>query len=260
MTEHFHALPITPNSELYTCAGRNFLVSYGTSAKSQAAIAESIAQQIRWDNGAFSRYRKLVKWIKAQREAGVHISADEEHELLNAPQDWSGFYKWVDEKLDRPTSFAIIPDVIDGASQLQDALLKEWPFGERGMPVFHIHHNHERLLRLLDEWPRVAIGSAGEFWQVLSEPWCRRMDFLFNEVEHRHGRRTPYTHMLRGMQLVLAPHPYPFAAVDGSDAGQNHNRPQNIAADMIARWDAAQCPARWVRRELQRSLFEGVAA
>lgn len=253
MTEHFHALPITPNAELYTLAGKNFLVSYGTSAKSQAYIVEEIGQQIRWDNGAFTRKRKLVKWIADQRARGETISDDLEHEMLNAPVDWSGFYKWVDEKLDRPTSLAFVPDVIDGASQVQDGLLKDWPFGDRGIPVFHIHHNEERLLRLLDDWPKVAMGSAGEFWQVLGDPWRSRMDHLWNVISKRH-QRTPYLHMLRGMQLVLKPNPYPFAAVDSSDVGQNSNRPQNTARAMADRWDAAQCPPKWVAPPEQLDL------
>ena len=49
--------------------------------------------------------------------------------------------------------------------------------------------------------------------------------------------------MFRGMQLVRSR--WPFASVDSTDVARNHNRPQNTPEAMAARWDAAQCPARW---------------
>ena len=58
---------------------------------------------------------------------------------------------------------------------------------------------------------------------------------------------TPAHDMLRGMSLAGGP--YPFASVDSTDVAQNHNRPQNTPARMAARWDAMQCPSRWVFRE-----------
>jgi hypothetical protein len=258
VTLHYHALPITPNSELYTLAGRNFLVSHGTSAKAQMRIADEIGQQVLADNGAFTRYRKLLKWIAEQRASGVTVTADEEFELLHKPVDWKPFYEWVEPWLNRPTTHAIIPDVIDASSQEQDALLNEWPFGDKGWPVFHIHHHEDRLYRLLDTWPVVCLGSAGEFWEILSEPWTRRMDRLWNGILQRHPR-TPKLHMLRGMQLCVSG-PYPFYSVDSSDVGQNHARPQNTARAMADRWDAAQCPPVWKGREPHPDLFEERAA
>jgi hypothetical protein len=53
--------------------------------------------------------------------------------------------------------------------------------------------------------------------------------------------------MLRGMSLSGSE--YPFASVDSTDIGRNHNRPHNNAAAMAQRWDALQNPARWVRHE-----------
>lgn len=264
MTIHRHALPITGNDPITgngvfaTVAGRNYLISHATTARSQVDVAEKQGQTLWFDPGAFTYRRRLLESIKARRAGGEFISADDEHELLHAPRDWRPYYEWCDERLDRPTTMAIIPDVIDAASQLQDALIKEWPFGRKGVPVYHIHHSEERLLRLLDEWEWVALGSSGEYWDILSDEWCARMDFLWNEIPKRH-RRTPNTHMLRGMQLALDPHPYPFASLDSSDVGQNHNRPQNTARAMVDRWDAAQCPARWVPPPVQLNLLERAA-
>lgn len=227
MTIHYHGTPITPNAVMYTTAGAFYCVSHAR--PDQIEIADRIAQGILLDNGAFTK--------KTQ----------------GRPTDWPAYYVWCERWLVRPTTLAIIPDVIDAGSQEQDALIREWPFGERGMPVWHMDEPIERLLRLLDEWPRVAIGSTGEYWQIGSPTWLRRMEEVFNAVAVRH-RFTPYLHMLRGMQLCLPEFPFPFASLDSTDVAQNHNRPQNTAKGMVDRWDAAQCPAGWQVRAVQGEL------
>jgi hypothetical protein len=161
--------------------------------------------------------------------------------------EFEGGERW----LNRPTNWAIIPDVIDAGSQEQDALIREWPFGQRGSPVWHMDEPLDRLLRLCDEWPRVCIGSTGEYWKINSPSWERRMGKAWNTLAPRH-RFTPNIHMLRGMALSLER--WPFASVDSTDVAQNHNRPQNTAKGMVDRWDAAQCPAGWTHVALQGEL------
>jgi hypothetical protein len=138
--------------------------------------------------------------------------------------NWDGFYAWCDKWLAYPTTWAIIPDVIDGGSQLQDAMIREWPHGDRGAPVWHMDEPLNRLLQLTEKWPKVCIGSTAEYAVVLSAGWERRMDEVFNEVSKRHSR-LPWLHMLRGMQCLGLR--WPFASVDSTDIAQNHNRPQN---------------------------------
>lgn len=160
--------------------------------------------------------------------------------------DWAAFYSWCDKWLSFPTTWAVIPDVVDGGSQLQDALVKQWPFGDRGAPVWHMDEPLDRLLRLVGEWPKTCIGSTAEYAVVGSERWHIRMTEIFNAIEQRNAK-TPWLHMLRGMQMSGSI--YPFASVDSTDIAQNHNRPQNTALDMADRWDAAQCPGEWKRRK-----------
>ncbi len=199
-------------------------------------MLEGMASAIMLDNGAFSAWR-----------AGVEFTDDY----------WGGFYEWVDPLLDRPTSWAVIPDAIGQASQEQDRLVSQWPHGKRGAPVFHLTEDFmppvSRLLRLLDEWPRVCIGWAHDprTHPISGDAFERSMDATWNEIAKRHAR-TPDIHMFRGMQLVRCR--WPFASVDSTDVGRNHNRPQNTALGMAARWDAAQCPARWEVRPLQMEL------
>lgn len=227
MTIHYHGTPITPHEVLYTLAGRNFCVSHAR--PDQVAVVHQIGQSVLLDNGAFTKHTQ------------------------GRGTDWPTYYDWCDKWLDWPTTWAVIPDVIDAGSQEQDGLIGEWPHGQRGAPVWHTSEPIDRLFRLCDEWQKVCIGSTDEYWQILSDAWMLRMDEAFNGLAQRH-RRMPWVHMLRGMQLSCGP--WPFASVDSTDVARNHNRPQNTARAMADRWDAAQCPACWAIREPQPSLFE----
>jgi len=216
---HYHGTPITPHRALYELAGRNFCVSHYR--PDQVERVHEQAQSVLLDNGAFSHFRR------------------------GEPKyDWADYYEWSDYWLQFPTTWAVIPDVIDAGSQAQDALLREWPHGERGAPVWHMNEPIERLLGLLDKWPRVCIGSTDEFWKVMSPAWFQRMDAIWNAIAQRHTR-APWVHMLRGM--ALSGGPYPFGSVDSTDIAQNHNRPQNTPLKMANRWDAMQCPRAWTQ-------------
>jgi hypothetical protein len=156
--------------------------------------------------------------------------------------DWPSYYEWADRWLDYPTTWAVIPDVIDGTEEEQDRLLREWPFGHRGAPVWHMSEGIDRLLALCDGWPRVCIGSTSIYAEVLSSEWGRRMNEVWDALA-RHHRRVPWVHMLRGM--ACSGMHWPFASVDSTDIARNHNRPQNTPAEMAGRWDGRQCPPRW---------------
>jgi hypothetical protein len=107
------------------------------------------------------------------------------------------------------------------------------------------------LRRLCASYERVCIGSSGQYATLGTPAWHRRMEAAMN-VACRH--ETPYLHMLRGM--AFSGSQYPFASVDSTDIGRNHNRDQNDAVAMARRWDRMQCPAKWVPRE-QLALVEG---
>jgi hypothetical protein len=221
VTLHYHGTPITPIDALYQLAGRCFCVSH--LRPEDVRRCHDIGQSVMLDNRAFSKWRR------------------------GAVVDWNAFYDWCDKWLDCPTTWAIPPDVIDAPSQEQDGLLNDWPHGKRqAAPVWHMDEPIGRLCRLVDDgWSRVCIGSTAEYAVVLSEAWERRMDDTWDGLAATFGR-TPPIHMLRGMQC--AGMRWPFASVDSTDVAQNHNRPQNMPRMMADRWDAKQCPARWVSR------------
>lgn len=186
-----------------------------------------IGQSVMLDNGAFSKFTR------------------------GGDTDWPAYYDWCDQWISA-TTWAVIPDVIDAGSQEQDALIREWPHGHYGAPVWHSSEPLERLYRLCDEWPKVCIGSTDEHWQVMGEPWRARMDDAFNGLAQRHARM-PWLHMLRGMQL--ATQSYPFASLDSTDVARNHASRDQSARAMADRWDAAQCPTSWERRPVQLDLL-----
>lgn len=223
---HYHGTPISPMTALYELAGRHFCVSYQT--PQDVTRCHQIGQSVMLDNGAYSLWRS------------------------GTPTDWDGYYAWTDRWLDYPTTWAVIPDVIEGDSEEQGALLSQWPHGHsRGAPVWHMHEPIDRLCWLTSGWPRVCIGSSSRYAVVMSAAWQRRMDEAWNMLAQQNSR-LPWVHMLRGMQLCGER--WPFASVDSSDIGQNHNRPQNTPRSMADRWDAVQCPGLWHYRPEQMDL------
>lgn len=223
---HYHGTPISPISALLDMSGRHFCVSH--TRPDDVRRCHQIGQSVMLDNGVFSKWKS------------------------GKSTDWPAYYDWCDEWLGYPTTWAVIPDVIDAGTQEQDALLREWPHGHRGAPVWHMDEPIDRLLRLCDDWPRVCIGSTDQYRNVLSDPWCRRIDEAFNEVSARH-RHIPWLHMLRGMQL--SGRHWPFASVDSTDIAQNHHLPHRSPRAMADRWDAMQTPGAWDMRPQQMELI-----
>lgn len=220
---HYHGTPITPAARLLDLAGRCFCVSFADPR--QADACHRIGQSVMLDNGAFSAWRS------------------------GTPTDWPGYYAWSDRWLDWPTTWAVVPDIVDGGAEANDALLLQWPHGQRGAPVWHLNEPIDRLLRLVDEWERVCWGSAGAYAVVGSDPWHRRAIEAWDTLARRPGR-TPWIHILRG--LSLSGGPYPFASADSTDIARNHAgnaraRTQSPRA-MADRWDARQCPGAWTTR------------
>jgi hypothetical protein len=222
---HYHCADINPHNQLLDLAGRHLLVSFAYPRS--VRLSHEIAQSVLLDNGAFSA------WVSGKAT------------------DWTGFYDWADEWLDCPTTWAIIPDVIDGPSSEQDALIRQWPHGERGAPVWHLADPIERLLLLTDKWPRVCAGSSGIYKAIGDDKWHRRMVEAFNALSKRH-KRLPWIH---GLRMQGVGHLYPFASVDSADIARNNNRPQNTIIGMADRWDKSQPNFRWSIQPEQQELI-----
>lgn len=235
---HYHGTPITPRTKLFELAGRSFCVSWPDSRDIE--VCHEIGESVMLDCGAYTLWQQA-------RAAG----------RTSEPQDWTGYYTWAEPWLDYHTTWAIIPDVIDGTTQANDALIAQWPFGDRGTPVWHLHEPVDRLLSLAEVWPRVALGSSGVYAEIGTPRWRGRMaqamDALCGD-----GPAPVWLHMLRG--LNLADSAYPFASADSIDIARNHagdktrGTPPKSPRAMAERIGGRNTPACWCRSHVQEEL------
>ncbi len=231
---HYHGTPITPKSVIQTLAGKHFLIPFARPENLEWCLENG--QSNVGDNSAFT-LRRL------NPGAFTYV--------------WDAYYQWVRPILSYPQNWVIIPDVIGGTEAANDELVysrwkKEMGSFRQAAPVWHIHESFDRLERLVQSFERVCFGSSGEYWQIGSDKWNHRIDDTFNFLCKGSGSPQCWIHMLRGM--ALAGSAYPFASADSTDVARNHNRPQNTAAEMAARWDAKQCPSWWIERPVESRL------
>lgn len=195
---HYQGLPITPATAATAAisAGHAF-VSFRH--PDQLPIAVAVSQSFAIDNGAFSAWR-----------SGSPVT------------DWSAFYEWAAECKRVPScDFSVIPDVIDGGEADNDALIAEWPLPRWfGAPVWHMHESLERLERLAADWPRVCIGSSGEYAVVGNARWWSRIGHAMRVVCDDDGRPACKLHGLRMLDPAVFTK-LPFASADSTNIGRN---------------------------------------
>lgn len=194
---HFHGGPITPD----TCAlkawkGRHAFISFANAG--QLALASEVTQSFALDNGAFSF------WTKKR------------------VVDWNEYYRFVERWANHPRfSFAIIPDVIGGSSEENDALIAEWPHGKFiGVPVWHMNEPDERFIQLCNEFPRVAIGSMGEYDAKRPRRCVARLRDLIRHVVDENGYPICKLHGLRMLNADIFRH-IPLSSADSTNVARN---------------------------------------
>lgn len=195
---HYHGGPITPEScALRVWKGRHAFVSFA--APQQIEAAAGVSQSFALDNGAFSFWK------------------------AGKPTDWSGYMDWVSQWIDHPgCDFAIIPDVIDGSENENDRLIASWPFKKGySVPVWHMHESLARLRHLALEFPRVAIGTSGEYAQIGTNAWWQRMNIAMSNVcNERSGRPLTKLHGLRMLDPDVFSR-FPFHSADSTNVARN---------------------------------------
>jgi hypothetical protein len=191
----------------------------------------------------------------------------------NPVEEWTLFYEWVGELHRYPAfDFAVIPDVIDGDEAANDVLLEEWPWAKVaphiGAPVWHLHESLNRLDRLVSNWPRICLGSSGDFAQIGTPQWWTRMAEAMNVICDRDGRPCAKIHGLRMLNPEIYSR-FPFASADSTNIGQNigidsawrgtYTPPtkEARAALMRERIESHQSPMFWKRKfaPIQEGLF-----
>lgn len=198
---HYHGLPITPaTAAVSAISGGHAFVSFRH--PEQLSLAMEICQSFAVDNGAFSAWK-----------SGESIT------------DWEPYYAWVRDLCRHPAfDFAVIPDVIDGDEMANDALLGEWPWDGRdawiGAPVWHLHESMDRLDRLVTNWPRVCLGSSGQYAVIGTAEWWQRMSEAMSVACDAEGRPRSKLHGLRMLNPEVFSR-FPLASADSTNIARN---------------------------------------
>jgi len=220
----YHGLPFSGVMEnQLSLQGRHACVSHAYAALLPNAL--EVCQSVILDNGAFTAWKS------------------------GTPFDIDGFMSWATSSLRHPgVDWALIPDVIDGNEDDNDALLDLCPVEPAWVPVWHLHESLQRLYRLLD-YPRVALGSSGEYAVIGTHAWWARMAQAFDVCCDLDGYPVTKLHGLRMLDPRITS-VFPFASADSTSVGRN------IGIDV--KWSGAYVPRS--RRMRAAILIERVEA
>lgn len=193
---------------------RHALVSFAR--RDDLEVVAECCRSFVFDNGAFSAWR-----------SGNPIT------------NWKPYYEWVKEWIRHPgLDWVIMPDVIGGTELENDMAIadylnwsgwrgapdeiKRWHLSDRSVPVWHMHESIDRLKRLCIGWPRIAIGSSGDYDNVGSPLWTDRIHEAFEAISVN-GQPISKVHGLRMMDPAIF-HRFPFTSVDSTNVAQNASR------------------------------------
>lgn len=224
MALHYHGLPLTPAEKLELLNGKNVCISHATARKSQTDWALKNAQSVMWDNGAFTFFRQ-----------GGNI-------------DLNVFYSWLEDKLGHP-HWAVIPDVIGGTEEQQKEMLKTWVFPrELGAPVWHLGLSFDYLLFLVDNYPKVCLGSSDKYWKVGGQEWQQRMDDTFDFLSSKR-KQLPWLHGLR--MLAQLKERWPLSSADSVNVSRNYKSRGVCPGCMASQIDSTNPPLIWKHKQEQ---------
>jgi hypothetical protein len=198
--KHYHGTPFGGSRQDVArfMIGRHALVPYPRQ-EDMGIVAEACQSYI-FDNGAFTIWKR------------------------GGQLDTTGYIAWVREWCRHPGfDWALIPDVIDGDEPANDALVSEFQaagLALYGVPVWHLHESLDRLARLCNDWPTVALGSSGQWATPGTKPWWTRMSVAMDAVCDAEGRPPARLHGLRMMDPGIFSH-LPLASADSTNVAVN---------------------------------------
>jgi hypothetical protein len=193
----YHGLPMTPVLDMVRAMkGKAVMVSYAN--PEQMEVAAEMASQIALDNGTFPA------WIK-----GID-------------PDFDGYLEWATLWLRHPAVvWCLIPDKIDGTEEENDTLIDAWPLPDAlSVPVFHMHESLDRLRQLMKRFPRIAIGSSGEFAEIGTTKWWIRMAEIMEVICDAEGMPLVKIHGLRMLDPQVTSH-VPLSSGDSTNVARN---------------------------------------
>jgi hypothetical protein len=233
----YHGLPLTPTPDMLKAfQNRHAMVSYFEPR--QIEHAAEVCSSITIDCGTYSAY-----------VAGV-------------TPDFTGYVDFCRKWLRHPcVDWVLISDLIDGSEEQNDKLLFQFcrelrvPIS-RMVPVWHYHESFERLVRLMREFPRIALGSSGKYKDPGSELWWQRTAEVMPIVCDSEGYPLVQLHGCRMLNPDIFSH-VPLASGDSTNVARNSGIdkawtgpyvPKSVwvrALVMMDRIDNHGCAARW---------------
>lgn len=222
--------------------GRDGLISFAR--PDDLPVIAEVGRSMVFDNGAFSVWKR------------------------GAALDVPGYLAWVRDWCKHPCfEWALIPDEIEGNEADNDALISDFEaagLAIYGVPVWHLHESLDRLQRLCEAWPTVALGSSGQWATPGTAGWWARMSDAMDAICDEHGRPAARLHGLRMLDPEIFTR-LPLASADSTNAAVNSGSlsrfgiymPPTAAqrAEVIAeRIESHNSAPVWVRRERQVAL------
>ncbi len=225
----YHGGPITPTAAAIS-AWRDGHAMISFANQGQIELAFEVAGEVVLDNGAFSF------WGTGQR--------------VDVPE----YIKFVEHWQKHPAfGWCVIPDVIDGNEEENNQLIESWPLDDAiSVPVWHMNESLDKLGWLCDEYPRVAMGSSGDFAQPCTQRWWNREAEAMEVACGADGFPKTKLHQLRGMDPEIFS-VTPRSSVDSCGLARN------IGID--SHWTGSYVPtSKDIRAMVYRSNMAGHAA
>lgn len=239
---HYHGTPITPiRVATAILKARHGMVSFAH--PEQIGLVAEVCQSFCIDNGAFSAWKSGI------------------------PLDIDGYVAWVKEWKRHPGfDWCLIPDVIEGTEADNDQMIEAWEEPTHmSVPVWHLHESIDRLVRLCSQWPRVALGSSGQWSEVGNAAWWDRMADAMDAV-CVDGMPICKLHGLRMLNPTIFS-ALPLSSADSTNVARNigidakwehgyaRHVPKHTRAIILAdRVEHHGSAARWTGREQQMNF------
>ena len=207
---HYHGTPCGGKREEVArfLNGRHALIPWGRDE--DIGTAAEVCQSFVIDNSAFTSWRSG-----------------------NPIKDWRPYMEFIKHWFRHPSfDWCLIPDEIEGDELANDLLIAKffrwdgWKGGEswwiqsKAVPVWHLHESLERLVKLSKAWPRVALGSSGEWPNPGTERWWDRMRQAMGVLCDEDYRPRCHLHGLRMLDPAIFSR-LPLASADSTNAVQN---------------------------------------
>lgn len=214
----YHGTPIggTKWDALKFLDGRHALISFAH--PNQTAEVLECCESFCLDNGAFTIWKTT----------GGGIDVDK-------------YQKWVLPLSKHPAfDFCIIPDVIMGTEEENDALIDEWELGVDSIPVYHLGESVDRFFRLSEKFNKVAFGSTDKWPRNGSKGWWKEMADFMDIVTDDEGSLPCKVHGLRMLDIRLFQY-LPLHSGDSTNAAVNGGiQMKKVSLPVIHRWQGSE--------------------